>query len=60
MQIPPATSKVSCKDIALMLHVKMSLHNGLKAYGGSKQAPGTNSIVKEGDSFKIGQDIDVR
>ncbi len=47
-----------------MLHVKMSLHNGLKAYGGSKggskQAPGTNSIVKEGDSFKIGQDIDVR
>jgi hydroxyacylglutathione hydrolase len=32
----------------------------IKAYGGSKQAPGTNTIVKEGSTFKIGQDIDVK
>lgn len=38
----------------------MSLHSGLKAYGGSKQGQGTNAIVKEGDTFKIGEDIDVR
>ncbi|KAK8858538.1 hydroxyacylglutathione hydrolase [Kwoniella newhampshirensis] len=38
----------------------LSLHSGLRAYGGSKQAPGTNTIVKEGDTFKIGQDIDVK
>ncbi|WVW84727.1 hydroxyacylglutathione hydrolase [Kwoniella bestiolae CBS 10118] len=38
----------------------LSLHPGLKAYGGSKQSPGTNVIVKEGDTFKIGQDIDVK
>jgi hydroxyacylglutathione hydrolase len=40
--------------------VQLSLHSGLKAYGGSNQAQGTNTIVKEGDTFKIGQDIDVR
>ncbi|WVQ83003.1 hydroxyacylglutathione hydrolase [Cryptococcus sp. DSM 104549] len=38
----------------------LSLHPNLKAYGGSKQSPGTNTIVKEGDTFKIGNDIDVR
>lgn len=38
----------------------LSLHGELKAYGGSSQAPGTNLFVKEGDTFKIGQDIDVR
>jgi len=38
----------------------LSLHSGLKAYGGSDKAPGTNTIVKEGDTFKIGEDIDVK
>ncbi|GFZ45244.1 Hydroxyacylglutathione hydrolase [Saitozyma sp. JCM 24511] len=35
-------------------------HKQLKAYGGSNQGPGTNTVVKDGDTFKIGQDIDVR
>ncbi|KAK6908142.1 hydroxyacylglutathione hydrolase [Kwoniella mangroviensis CBS 8507] len=38
----------------------LSLHPGLKAYAGSNQSPGTNVIVKEGDTFKLGQDIDVK
>jgi hydroxyacylglutathione hydrolase len=35
-------------------------HKQLKAYGGSTQGPGTNTVVKDGDTFKIGQDINVR
>ncbi|WVR06301.1 hydroxyacylglutathione hydrolase [Kwoniella sp. DSM 27419] len=38
----------------------LSLHSDLKAYGGSKQSPGTNVVVKDGDSFKVGEDIDVK
>jgi len=33
---------------------------GLKAYGGSNKSPGTNTVVGDGDTFKIGQGIDVR
>jgi hypothetical protein len=32
----------------------------VKAYGGSKQSPGTDTIVKEGDTFTIGKDINVK
>ena len=39
---------------------QMSLYDRLKAYGGSQQGQGTNTLVKEGDTFKIGQDIDVK
>ena len=39
---------------------QLSLHQGIQAYGGSSQAPGTNKVVKDGQTFKIGQDIDVK
>ena len=32
----------------------------MKAYGGSKKAPGTDTIVKDGDGFKIGENINVK
>ncbi|KAL1412909.1 Cytoplasmic glyoxalase II [Vanrija albida] len=32
----------------------LDLHPGLKAVGGSNQGPGTNTIVKDGDEFKLG------
>jgi hydroxyacylglutathione hydrolase len=32
----------------------------VKAYGGSKKAPGTDTIVKDGDNFKIGENINVK
>ena len=38
----------------------LSLHPGLKAYGGSTQAPGTNSVMSDGDGFTIGKDIKVK
>lgn len=38
----------------------LSLHQDIEAYGGSSQAPGTNKVVKDGQTFKIGQDIDVK
>ncbi|KAK4684415.1 hydroxyacylglutathione hydrolase, partial [Tremellales sp. Uapishka_1] len=38
----------------------LGLYPGIKAYGGSNQAPGTNVVVKDGDTFKIGNDIDVK
>jgi hydroxyacylglutathione hydrolase len=40
--------------------MQLALHPGLKAFGGSNQAPGTNTLVKEGDSFKLGSGIDVK
>ncbi|ODN81725.1 hydroxyacylglutathione hydrolase, variant 1 [Cryptococcus amylolentus CBS 6039] len=38
----------------------LSLHPDLKAYGGSAQSPGTNIVVKDGDTFTIGDDISVK
>ncbi|ORX40147.1 beta-lactamase-like protein [Kockovaella imperatae] len=38
----------------------LSLHPGIKAYGGSDKAPGTNHIVKDGDSLKLGQNISIK
>ncbi|EIW73671.1 hypothetical protein TREMEDRAFT_25740 [Tremella mesenterica DSM 1558] len=37
----------------------LSLHPGINAYGGSSKSAGTNVVVGDGDTFKIGN-IDVR
>lgn len=39
--------------------LQLELNPGIKAYGGSDMAPGTNTIVGDGDAFKLGS-IDVR
>ena len=39
---------------------QLASNSGVKAYGGSKKAPGTDKIVKDGDSFKIGENINVK
>lgn len=39
---------------------QLAAHSGVKAYGGSKQSPGTDTVVKDGDSFKIGKGVDVK
>ncbi|KIR29792.1 hydroxyacylglutathione hydrolase [Cryptococcus deuterogattii 99/473] len=38
----------------------LSLHPNLKTYAGSTQSPGTNTVVKDGDTFTLGQDITVK
>lgn len=42
-----------------MLTVQLKLNPGLKAVGGSDKAPGTNTIVKDGDQFKLGS-LDIK
>jgi len=38
----------------------LASQTGVKAYGGSKKAPGTDTIVKDGDTFRIGENINVK
>jgi hydroxyacylglutathione hydrolase len=38
----------------------VKLHPGIKVYGGSKQGQGVDNVVKDGDAFKIGENIDVK
>lgn len=35
-------------------------HSGVKVYGGSKKGQGVDHIVNDGDTFKIGENIDVK
>lgn len=37
-----------------------SLHSGVKIYGGSEKGQAVDNVVKDGDSFKIGENIDVK
>lgn len=38
----------------------VSLHPGTTVYGGSKKGQGVDHVVKDGDTFTIGTDIDVK
>lgn len=38
----------------------LKAHPGIPVYGGSKQGQAVDTVVKDGDTFKIGKNIDVR